>query len=241
MLFLLLLLAEARTHGVGYFPFAKDESARRAQQDELRSLRKETEGQQKAALSQREKRKQLMRARLRAAHNRKRAREGLPPLAEGESTASTWRLAVDPVHVDSRASSPHQRCKTCCFCLMLRVWRCANPVFVMQTRSCPGRRPRRTSSPRSRPPSPGWSAPPRPGPDPRPACGCGTSARRESQVSGLTGLTFTQGCPSPCVRAAVHQLGTRGCGIFLERSSETSGGRDGVAWPPATEFTIIPN
>ena len=54
MLLSLLLLTEARTHGVGYFPFAKDESARRSQQDELRSLRKETESQQKAALSQRE-------------------------------------------------------------------------------------------------------------------------------------------------------------------------------------------
>lgn len=75
---------EARTHGVGYFPFSRDEGTRRSQQDDLKKLRRETEAKQKAALSQRERRQQLMQARLRAAHNRRRAREGLPPLAEGE-------------------------------------------------------------------------------------------------------------------------------------------------------------
>ncbi|KAJ1531823.1 hypothetical protein ONE63_000476 [Megalurothrips usitatus] len=99
-----VLFEEARTHGVGYFPFARDEGTRRSQQDDLRKLRRETEAKQKSALTQRERRQQLMQARLRAAHNRKRAREGLPPLADDEELPG--QKAEEPEEPEEPAPSP---------------------------------------------------------------------------------------------------------------------------------------
>ncbi|XP_034253693.1 coiled-coil domain-containing protein 174 [Thrips palmi] len=112
-----VLFEEARTHGVGYFPFSRDESVRRTQQDDLKKLRKETEAKQKAALTQRERRQQLLNARLRAAHNRKRAREGLPPLGEDEELPGAKTEEAEqveepeptPVPTVQRASGPRPR------------------------------------------------------------------------------------------------------------------------------------
>lgn len=74
-----VLYGEARTHGVGYYGFSKDEEERAKQQAALKNLRKETEDKQKKAQELKETREKLLAARLKAARNRKRARLGLPP------------------------------------------------------------------------------------------------------------------------------------------------------------------
>ncbi|XP_028136437.1 coiled-coil domain-containing protein 174 [Diabrotica virgifera virgifera] len=79
-----VLFGEARTHGVGYYRFSKDETERAKQQDALKKLRKETEDKQKKAQELKDTREKLLAARLKAARNRKRARMGLPPEEEEE-------------------------------------------------------------------------------------------------------------------------------------------------------------
>ncbi|XP_057670827.1 coiled-coil domain-containing protein 174 [Diorhabda carinulata] len=74
-----VLYGEARTHGVGYYGFSRDEEERAKQQEALKKLRKETEDKQKKAQELKETREKLLAARLKAARNRKRARLGLPP------------------------------------------------------------------------------------------------------------------------------------------------------------------
>jgi len=83
-----LYFSEARQHGVGYFAFSTDDAERRAQQTALKNLRSETEKQQAATNAARQRRAELLNKRLRAAHNRKRARDGLPPLADGNYRTS---------------------------------------------------------------------------------------------------------------------------------------------------------
>nr|XP_023014486.1 coiled-coil domain-containing protein 174 [Leptinotarsa decemlineata] len=74
-----ILFAEARTHGVGYYSFSKDEEERLKQQQALKKLREETEQKQKKAQELKVSREKLLAARIKAAKNRKRARMGLPP------------------------------------------------------------------------------------------------------------------------------------------------------------------
>ncbi|XP_060524006.1 coiled-coil domain-containing protein 174 [Cylas formicarius] len=74
-----VLFNEARTHGVGYYAFSKDEEKRERQLEALKSLRKETERQQNRAQYQKALREKQLAARMKAARNRKRARMGLPP------------------------------------------------------------------------------------------------------------------------------------------------------------------
>uniref|UniRef100_A0A1Y1MAG5 CCDC174 alpha/beta GRSR domain-containing protein n=1 Tax=Photinus pyralis TaxID=7054 RepID=A0A1Y1MAG5_PHOPY len=74
-----ILFNEARTHGVGYYGFSKDEEERAKQQEALKNLRQETEQEQKKAQDLRELREKQLKARAKAARNRKRARMGLPP------------------------------------------------------------------------------------------------------------------------------------------------------------------
>lgn len=71
--------SEARTHGVGYYGFSKDEEERAAQQEALNKLRQETEAQQKKSQELKALREKQLKARILAAKNRKRARMGLPP------------------------------------------------------------------------------------------------------------------------------------------------------------------
>lgn len=73
------VVAEARTHGVGYYQFSKAEEVRKRQQEALKNLRKETEEQQRRAQELKQLREKQLKARVRAAKNRKRARMGLPP------------------------------------------------------------------------------------------------------------------------------------------------------------------
>ncbi|XP_059480919.1 coiled-coil domain-containing protein 174 [Neocloeon triangulifer] len=79
-----ILYDEVRNHGVSYYAFSKDEKQRKAQQEQLAKVRAETKKQQNAALEGRERRAQQMKARLRAAANRKRQRQGLPPLPDSD-------------------------------------------------------------------------------------------------------------------------------------------------------------
>lgn len=66
-------------HGVGYYQFSKDEEKRKTQQEALKNLRKETEDQQKRAQELKLLREKQLKARIKAARNRKRARMELPP------------------------------------------------------------------------------------------------------------------------------------------------------------------
>lgn len=77
-----VLFDEARTHGVGYFAFAQDEDLRKKQQEALTKLRDDTRRQQDAAKETRRRREAALKARVRAARNRQRARMGLPPEPE---------------------------------------------------------------------------------------------------------------------------------------------------------------
>ncbi|KAG6461668.1 hypothetical protein O3G_MSEX012772 [Manduca sexta] len=79
-----LLFDEARIHGVGYYAFSTDETERQAQMEELKKQREETLRKQKEAEEIRKERDALMAARVAAARQRQRARQGLPPLPDTE-------------------------------------------------------------------------------------------------------------------------------------------------------------
>ncbi|KAK9884659.1 hypothetical protein WA026_007502 [Henosepilachna vigintioctopunctata] len=73
-----ILFNEARSHGVGYYSFSKQEGIRRQQQLSLEKLRLETQQEQKKFQELKSIREQQLAARLKAAKMRKRARLGLP-------------------------------------------------------------------------------------------------------------------------------------------------------------------
>lgn len=83
-----ILFNEARTHGVSYYNFSKDEEVRRKQQEELKNLREETKAQQRKAAEMKEFREKQLRARIQAAKERKRIRLGLPPTADDDIDTS---------------------------------------------------------------------------------------------------------------------------------------------------------
>ncbi|XP_018576141.1 coiled-coil domain-containing protein 174 [Anoplophora glabripennis] len=74
-----ILFGEARTHGVGYYGFSKDEEERAKQQQDLKKLRDETEAKQKRAQELKAVREKQLAARIKAAKDRRRTRLGLPP------------------------------------------------------------------------------------------------------------------------------------------------------------------
>lgn len=76
------MFLEARTHGVGYYAFSKDEEERLKQQEALKNIRQETEQKQKRAQELKALREKQLAARIKAAKDRKRARLGLPPEEE---------------------------------------------------------------------------------------------------------------------------------------------------------------
>lgn len=81
-----VLFDEARAHGVGYYAFSQDEEQRAKQQENLSTLRKETERKQKEIKELKELREKMEQNRLKAARIRQRIRAGLPvePLEELE-------------------------------------------------------------------------------------------------------------------------------------------------------------
>lgn len=78
------MFLEARTHGVGYYGFSKNEEERFKQQEALKQLREETEQKQKKAQELKMMRDKLLAARIKAAKERRRVRLGLPPEEEEE-------------------------------------------------------------------------------------------------------------------------------------------------------------
>ncbi|XP_065157400.1 coiled-coil domain-containing protein 174 [Atheta coriaria] len=100
-----ILFGEARTHGVGYYGFSKDESVRNEQQNALKNLRKETEAQQKQAQEVKQNRERQLAARVRAAQNRKRAREGLPPLTSDDEQDEKRKPEEELVEKVEKAAS----------------------------------------------------------------------------------------------------------------------------------------
>ncbi|CAH0552558.1 unnamed protein product [Brassicogethes aeneus] len=91
-----ILFSEARTHGVGYYGFSKDEVERATQQEALKKLRKETEEQQKKMQDLKAQRKKQLAARIKAAKNRKRARMGLAPEEESETSVEENKSEEKP-------------------------------------------------------------------------------------------------------------------------------------------------
>ncbi|TDG39811.1 hypothetical protein AWZ03_013765 [Drosophila navojoa] len=75
---------EARTHGVGYYAFSTDEAERMQQQRELEKARQETQAEQKRRDDLRAERNRIIAARVLAAKNRIRARNGLPAISQEE-------------------------------------------------------------------------------------------------------------------------------------------------------------
>lgn len=87
-------VAEARTHGVGYYGFSKDGEERLKQQEALKQLREETIQKQKRAQELKEMREKQLAARMKAAKDRRRARLGLPPEEEGLLERSYIKIIV---------------------------------------------------------------------------------------------------------------------------------------------------
>ncbi|XP_055382868.1 coiled-coil domain-containing protein 174 [Condylostylus longicornis] len=73
---------EARQHGVGYYAFSTDDEERARQLRELYELRAETLEEQNKREAERQQRDIILSERVRAAENRLRARQGLPPLED---------------------------------------------------------------------------------------------------------------------------------------------------------------
>ncbi|CAK9797544.1 Coiled-coil domain-containing protein 174 [Anthophora plagiata] len=73
-----VLFDEARTHGVGYYAFSQEEEERMKQQENLFTLRKETERKQKEIKELKELRDKMELNRLKAAKIRQLIRAGLP-------------------------------------------------------------------------------------------------------------------------------------------------------------------
>ncbi|KAJ8921808.1 hypothetical protein NQ315_008437 [Exocentrus adspersus] len=91
-----ILFGEARTHGVGYYGFSKDEEERSKQQEALKKLRTETEEKQRRAQELKAIREKQLAARIKAAKDRRRARLGLPPEEEeAEPTAAVPEISEE--------------------------------------------------------------------------------------------------------------------------------------------------
>lgn len=87
-----ILFDEARTHGVGYYAFSQDEEERVKQQENLATLRKETERRQKEMKEIKELKERMEQNRLKAARIRQRIRAGLPAEPTEEELALENKL-----------------------------------------------------------------------------------------------------------------------------------------------------
>ena len=95
-----VLFDEARAHGVGYYAFSQDEEQRTKQQENLSTLRKETERKQREIKELKELREKMEQNRLKAARIRQRIRAGLPvePLEELEEKEDNKPDALEVVN-----------------------------------------------------------------------------------------------------------------------------------------------
>ncbi|XP_044757449.1 coiled-coil domain-containing protein 174 [Coccinella septempunctata] len=92
-----ILFNEARSHGVGYYSFSKNEEERWRQQISLEKLREETKQQQKKSQDLKAIREKQLAARIKAAKLRKRARLGLPIEEDEDEEAEIGPPVPDPV------------------------------------------------------------------------------------------------------------------------------------------------
>ncbi|XP_017874750.1 PREDICTED: coiled-coil domain-containing protein 174 [Drosophila arizonae] len=92
---------EARTHGVGYYAFSTDEEERMQQQRELEKARQETQAEQKRHDDLRAERDRIIAARVLAAKNRIRARNGLPEISK-EEYEKELQLKASKAEIEAR-------------------------------------------------------------------------------------------------------------------------------------------
>ncbi|KAF5290891.1 hypothetical protein FQA39_LY14571 [Lamprigera yunnana] len=103
-----ILFNEARTHGVGYYGFSKDEDERLKQQEALKKLRDETQQEQQKARELRNLREKQLAARAKAARNRKRARMGLPP---EEDDPEPQKQVEEEIHTETEKKKETEEMK----------------------------------------------------------------------------------------------------------------------------------
>ncbi|CAG0903417.1 unnamed protein product [Darwinula stevensoni] len=73
-----VLHREIRSHGVGYYGFSTDEEARAAEQEALKTLRRDTQVEQKKKIERRAEKRKMMKERIKKVWEKKRLRAGLP-------------------------------------------------------------------------------------------------------------------------------------------------------------------
>lgn len=117
-----ILFNEARTHGVGYYGFSKDEEERAKQQDALKNLRQETEQEQKKAQELRDLREKQLKSRTKAARNRKRARMGLLPEEDEPEVVQPEESPKVEMRAKSEESSKKDREKEAARKNHIRPW-----------------------------------------------------------------------------------------------------------------------
>uniref|UniRef100_A0A6E8VEI1 CCDC174 alpha/beta GRSR domain-containing protein n=1 Tax=Anopheles coluzzii TaxID=1518534 RepID=A0A6E8VEI1_ANOCL len=93
-----VLFNEARLHGVGYYAFSTDQEERNRQRDELDSIRETTMEAQKEREALRQARDKLIADRVKAARARQRARQGLPPEEDEDSSKQQQTEASDQLY-----------------------------------------------------------------------------------------------------------------------------------------------
>lgn len=110
-----ILFDEARTHGVGYYAFSQDEEERAKQQENLTSLRKETEKKQKEMKEIKELKDRMEQNRLKAARIRQRIRAGLPAepteeeLAQEKLINSAKNISTDKDNESERTEKDEEK------------------------------------------------------------------------------------------------------------------------------------
>lgn len=80
----MILFAEIRSHGVGFYGFSKDETERAEQLKELKRLSEETSKTREKVLKERSAKDAALQEKLKKIRAKKRAKLGLPPLEEKE-------------------------------------------------------------------------------------------------------------------------------------------------------------
>lgn len=97
-----VLFDEARAHGVGYYAFSQDEEERIKQQENLASLRKETEKKQQEMKEIKELKEKMEQNRLKAARIRQRIRAGLSAEPTEEELAQDNNSITKPDNTDNK-------------------------------------------------------------------------------------------------------------------------------------------
>ncbi|XP_022291209.2 coiled-coil domain-containing protein 174-like isoform X2 [Crassostrea virginica] len=102
---------EIRTHGVGFYQFAKDEESRKEQLEALKDMRDKTKDERSRREKIKEKRKAIMEARLAKVKQRKMKREGITELPEeqGDEDDIGPKLSEAAQEVNSEEREPDKK------------------------------------------------------------------------------------------------------------------------------------